>query len=120
MKHFIIRLHEAERAGPHYDLFLESNGLYEAFTMPKGLPSINARQHLAIKTPDHTTEEASFEGVISQGYGKGEIHIIDQGEFIPINWNGNTRLFNLQGNVFRGNYLLIHWEGNKWLIRRRL
>ena len=121
MKRFIVRIHEAERAGLHYDLHLEdSPGHYESWAIPKGLPKAGDGQRLAIKTAEHSEEEASFEGVISHGYGKGETHIIDQGEYIPIQETSTGRFFNLQGSTFRGNYLLIYWEGKKWLIRRRL
>jgi len=119
MKHFIVRIHEAERAGLHYDLHLEDGiGHYESWAVPKGLPKLGDGQRLAIRTAEHSEEEASFEGVISSGYGKGETHIVDQGAYIPIDETATRKLFQLQGNVFRGNYLMIHWAGNKWLIRK--
>ena len=120
LKHFIVRIHEAERAGLHFDLHLESSpDRYESFAVPKGLPKLNEGQRLAIKTTEHLETEASFEGIIASGYGKGETHIIDQGAYVPIDETVTRRLFNLQGNVFRGNYLMIHWTGNKWLLRKR-
>jgi len=117
---FIVRLHEAERAGPHYDLHLQvDEDVYFSWAIPKGIPArASEGQHLAIRTQDHSTECAHTEGIIAQGYGKGTTQVIDEGEYIPIS-DGKVKEFRLLGNIFQGTYLLIHWEGNKWLMRRK-
>ena len=118
---FVVRLHEAKRAGTHYDLHLQTDeNVYSSWALPKGIPT-NASdgQRLAISTSDHITEGAYTEGIIARGYGKGTTQIIDEGEYIPVR-DGKTKEFRLLGNIFRGTYLLVHWEGNKWLMRRRL
>ena len=113
---FVVRRHEAERAGLHYDLHLDG----ESFAVRKGVPTTSGTKVLAIKTAYHTPSEARFTGTIPKGqYGAGESEVVDEGELTVIERTPTKIFFNLQGNVYRGNYYLIHWEGNKWLLWKR-
>lgn len=114
---FVVRLHHAERAGTHHDFHLDG----ESWAIPKGMPTaISQGKRLAVKTAHHSHDEARFEGAIPKGqYGAGTCEVIDEGEVIIIDEYPGHYFFNLQGNLFGGNYCLRHWKDNKWLIWRR-
>jgi len=116
MNTFVIRRHEAKRAGLHWDLHLDG----ESWAVPKGIPTQINRRVLAIKTTHHTPKEAHFEGEIPAGqYGAGTSEVQDEGEMTMISSGPEHRFFQLRGELFEGNYYLRHWKGNKWLLWRR-
>lgn len=113
---FVIRLHHAERAGTHHDLHLDG----ESWAVPKLVPTKPGVRVLAIKTAYHSPEQARFTGTIPRGqYGAGESEVIDEGELTIIEQTPDGILFNLQGDVYRGNYYLRHWRDNHWLLWKR-
>ena len=59
-KVFGVQRHEAQRAGLHYDLRLERDGVLKSWSIPKGMPTDN--RHLAIATDDHNMSWLDFEG----------------------------------------------------------
>lgn len=69
----VVQKHLADRAGPHYDIRLgnQDYGLL-SWASRKGLPQVGQKV-LAIRQPRHTFEYKDFAGIISQGYGKGEV-----------------------------------------------
>jgi len=112
MSTFVIRHHEALRAGTHHDLHLD--GL--SFAVPKGVPTTVGVRVLAIKTFYHSPEQARFEGTIAEGYGKGTTYILDEGELQVIEQRPDLIHFKLLGETYRGNYYLKHWRNNQWLL----
>ena len=115
MNEFVIRLHRAERAGTHHDLHLDG----ESWAVPKGVPTrINIRV-LAIKTAYHTPEQARFTGRIEKVYGRGVSEVVDDGLLTIISSSPTLVSFQLHGELYRGDYYLRHWKGNKWLLWRR-
>jgi len=113
---FVIRLHHAKRAGIHHDLHLDG----ESWAVPKLVPTQVNRRVLAIKTAYHTPSQARFEGTIPTGqYGAGESEVTDEGEMQVISSSPKYIFFKLMGDIYRGNYMLRHWEGNKWLLWRK-
>lgn len=109
---FILQQHQADRAGPHQDLYLEEGLHFRSYAIPKGVPPTCGPKRLAIKVADHSPSQANFEGTIAEGYGKGTKEVIDEGSYLePV---PNTLLF--FGNILRGRYTLKHLEGNKYLI----
>ncbi len=59
-----------------------------------------------------------FEGVITEGYGKNTVSICDEGEYDWVSGNSENRLIKFVGDRARGNYHLMKWKDNKWLIWR--
>ena len=113
---FVIRRHEAEKAGLHFDLHLDG----ETWAIRKGVPRTSGTKVLAIKTAYHSPSEAHFTGTIPKGqYGAGVSEVIDEGEMIMISSEPDYRFFQLRGNFYTGNYHLRHWEGAKWLLWHR-
>ncbi len=80
MPKFVIQEHFAERAGHHYDLRLEIEGVAKSWAL-RYLPQRRGERRLAIQTEDHTLEYMDFEGVIPAGYGKGKVLIWDRGTY---------------------------------------
>jgi len=118
---FIIASHQAERAGPHHDLYLSTTEdalNYLAWAIPKGFPLVKGVKHLAVKVGDHSPEAATFEGEIAEGYGKGTKEIWDEGTYIPYSHIIAPKPVRIDffGGRAIGMYYLKHWEGNRWLI----
>jgi len=113
---FVIRRHEAERAGDHYDLHLDG----ETWAIRKGVPKTSGTKVLAINTQYHTPSEARFTGTIPKGqYGAGETEVIDEGELILMSHTPNKITFQLRGDAYRGNYVLIktpRYSKTAWLL----
>lgn len=113
MSEFVVRRHDADRAGTHHDLHL--NG--ESWAVPKGIPNLHTVKVLAIKTLYHSPEGRRFEGIIPKGqYGAGKSQVIDEGELQIIERKPNYLFFKLLGEVYRGNYHLRHWRDTHWLL----
>ena len=116
---FVIRLHHAERAGLHFDLHLDG----ETWAIRKGVPKTSGTKVLAIATQYHTPSEARFTGTIPKGqYGAGVSEVIDEGEMTLIDRTPNKIFFNLQGDIYRGNYILVKVPGygkNTWLLMKQ-
>ncbi len=70
---FSLQLHEAERAGAHYDLRLgdPSTGIAHSWVVQR-LPE-PGEKILAVRQSSHTEEYMGFSGEIPQGYGKGKV-----------------------------------------------
>jgi bifunctional non-homologous end joining protein LigD len=114
---FVVRLHEALRAGPHADFHLQTDEyVYDSWAVPKGVPTQPGVKRLAIKTADHTTEGAYTEGRIEEGYGKGVTWIEDEGEYRLTGRTPDFRKVQLMGLIYHGTYYMHHMDGNQWLI----
>ena len=79
---FIIQRHNAEKAGPHYDVRFGTpeTGLI-SFATKKELPKPGERIGL-FPQPLHRHEYGQFEGTISEGYGKGEVRKHTEGQLL--------------------------------------
>lgn len=115
-KFYMVHKHNAKRAGLHYDLRLEENGVLKSWAIPKGMPK-NGR-HLAIQTPDHSMEYGKWEGTIKSGYGAGDVEIDTSGNYITLNKSSNNWKFKILTGKYKGVWRLTHWKGDKWLISR--
>ena len=66
-------------------------------------------RHLAIRTPDHAMEYASFSGSIPEGeYGGGEVRIFDHGEYELVDRNEERLTFRLEGERLAGVWHLVY------------
>ena len=120
MNEFIIREHQADRAGHHYDLHLGTDDTFLSWAVPKGVPTQINKRVLAIKTAEHSSEGARFTGTIPKGqYGAGETEVLDEGELEMISHSPSHYFFHIMGDLYRGYYYLRHWKDSKWLLWRR-
>lgn len=120
---YIVQEHWAR--AHHFDLRLEHNGTYLSWAIPKE-PSFNpADKRLAIQTPDHSHECATFEGEIPKGnYGAGKVQIWDQGTWTPTKpveeMVANGRFtFKLEGGKLAATWCLIQTKAKNWLFFRK-
>lgn len=112
---FIVQKHEATRL--HYDFRLELGGVLLSWAVTRG-PSLDpAEKRLAVRTEDHPTSYAEFEGTIPEGnYGAGTVMLWDRGTWDPDGdpheglRTGKLRFY-LHGERMRGAWMLIRMRG---------
>ncbi|MGO3098223.1 non-homologous end-joining DNA ligase [Corynebacterium variabile] len=133
---FVIQEHDATSL--HQDFRLEHDGVLVSWALPKGVPETTEQDRLAVQTPDHPLEYASFEGRIGEGKpGAGTVTIRDAGSYVLHSWDEDKIVVTLHGRRGRrgrrghGNRLLggepqkfalirTELEGNpdNWLMHR--
>lgn len=113
---FIVQHHIATK--DHYDLRLEYKGVYVSFAIPKG-PSFSPKdKRLAIKVEDHPISYGNFEGIIPDGeYGAGTVMLWDKGYYKINEIDINKYIkFTLYGKRLIGNWTLVKFKDNNWLL----
>ncbi len=128
---FVIQKHAASRL--HYDLRLETGGVFKSWAVTKG-PSLDPRdRRLAVEVEDHPLAYGDFEGTIPQGeYGGGTVMLWDRGFWAPDGGDDPERglrkgdlKFTLAGEKLQGSWVLVRMrhdrEGgrsnrNNWLL----
>lgn len=127
---FVVQRHHASRL--HYDFRLQMKGVLKSWAVPKG-PSLNPQdKRLAMMVEDHPLDYKDFEGEIPKGnYGAGNVHIWDEGYYIPIAdykdpekgllaelKSGNLKII-LMGKRLKGEFAIVKIksdEENAWLL----
>ena len=116
-KVFGVQRHDAHRAGLHYDLRLERDGVLKSWSIPKGMPT--DKRHLAIATSDHNMSWLDFDGDIPEGsYGAGKVSLDNKSTFQTVSYSPKKWVFYVNDGKYQGKYTLVHWQDNKWLISR--
>ena len=119
MPKFVIHEHFAKKAGHHYDLRLELDGVAKSWVLRKEIPK-RGEKRLAIQTFDHPVEYMDFEGEIKEGYGKGIVKIYDKGSYELLKRTENEIKFKMYGEKVKGTFVLIKFPKvkNGWLLIR--
>jgi len=115
---FVVQEHYATNL--HYDFRLEMNKKLKSWALPKIPPIRTKIKRLAIQVPDHELSYAKFEGIIKEGYGKGEVKIWDEGQY-DLLYKGKDKIeFELFGKKLKGKYVLVNAKMGKdkknWLF----
>jgi bifunctional non-homologous end joining protein LigD len=93
---FVIQKHQARRL--HYDFRLERDGVLVSWALPKGVPALGERNHLAVHVEDHPLEYGGFSGDIPKGeYGAGHVDVWDHGEYEAEKFRDDEVIAVLQG-----------------------
>lgn len=122
---FVVQEHHARRL--HYDLRLEHDGVLVSWAVPRGIPAIGERNHLAVMTEPHPLEYLDFAGTIPHGqYGAGEMTIWDTGVYEAEKWRDDEVIFTATGRpggpLGTARLALIRTSGagekSQWLLHR--
>jgi DNA ligase D-like protein (predicted 3'-phosphoesterase) len=101
-------LHDHRKPRPHFDLRLEEDGVLKSWAVPRGLPDEPGQSRLAVAVPDHALDHLTY---------------TDENKFIAdIGWwhsddrNDKRFVFTLHGRGEPRRYVLIHTDGQNWLL----
>lgn len=115
---FVVHKHQATHL--HYDFRLELDGVLKSWAVPKGMPLEPGIKRLAVQVEDHPMEYIDFAGEIPEGqYGAGKVEIWDNGEFRLNKRYADHFELTLKGKRLSGDYVMIHTNGNNWLLFKR-
>ncbi len=115
---FVIQKHKATHL--HYDFRLEMDNALKSWAVPKEPPIESGVKRLAVQVEDHALDYIDFEGTIPEGeYGAGTVEIWDKGTYTLKNRTEKMIEFTLEGTRLKGNYALIHFKDNNWLLIRK-
>jgi bifunctional non-homologous end joining protein LigD len=120
---FVVQEHHTPRGGTgervHWDLRLERDGVLKSWAVPKGPPTEQGANRLAVPTEDHPLEYASFSGTIAAGeYGGGEVSIWDAGRYACEKWDDRHIIVTFDGRRLAGRYALFPLDDGAWNIRK--
>lgn len=115
---FVIQKHKATHL--HYDFRLEMDNVLKSWAVPKEPPSQPGVRRLAVQVEDHALDYMDFEGTIPEGeYGAGTVEIWDKGTYTLKDRTDKIIEFTLNGQRLKGNYALVHFKENNWLLIRK-
>jgi hypothetical protein len=103
--------HDADKAGKHYDLRIGGAGDWAIRYFPQS-PS---ETRLAVQQPTHPISYYSFEGDITEGYGKGSVKKVFEGYGDIHSWTNEKIDFTFNNK----SYVLINTGNGKWIIKMK-
>src|SRR6266404_4815181 len=115
-RRFVIQKHDASRL--HYDLRLESDGVFKSWAVTKG-PSLDPHdKRLAVEVEDHPLDYGDFEGTIPKGqYGGGTVQLWDRGYWESDDpergFKKGDLKFTLQGDKLGGSWVLVRMRSDR-------
>jgi hypothetical protein len=119
-----IQSHRALRAGPHFDLrIIDPKSGVALSWAGRDIPEKPGESRLFNRTSDHTKEYALTFGKdkveeIPRGvYGAGTVKMHSVSPIEIIHSSPRMITFNAYDKVRPREFALIHWEGDKWLLR---
>lgn len=122
---FIVHEHHAVKAGLHYDLRLEYNGVLVSWATRKLPQLINdeVKRITIFQQPDHDLAWFDMEGNIDDGYGKGIVKIWDKGFYDIIKWDFNSHhIVTFHGIKLVGTYVILPYftfHPKAWLMFKK-
>ena len=100
-------LHDHRKPQPHFDLRLEEGGMLRSWALPRGLPTSNSANRLAVEVDDHEMEHLD--------YTDEHKSIADTGWWEEHDRNERRFVFTLHGRQRARRYALIRTDEN-WLL----
>ena len=106
---FIVVEHDAKKARLHWDLrfVMPNSKIWASFAVRKGVPLQAGKKVLAVRTHDHSEQEALMLGKIESGYGAGTLKKWDDGQCIIHKYKPGHILVEFKGKKVKGFYHLI-------------
>jgi DNA ligase D-like protein (predicted 3'-phosphoesterase) len=101
----------------HYDLRIESGGVFRSWAVPKG-PSLDpVVRRLAVPVEDHDLSAGDFEGVhTGQSRGSGAVIIWDEGPAEIIRDEPGHLSVRLHGSKLSGGFALTRTGDRRWIL----
>jgi bifunctional non-homologous end joining protein LigD len=120
---FVVQEHHTPRGRQgervHWDLRLERDGVLKSWAVPKGPPTEQGPNRLAVPTEDHPLEYASFSGAIAAGeYGGGHVILWDAGRYATEKWDDRHIIVTFDGQRLAGRYAMFPVDDGAWNIRK--
>jgi DNA ligase D-like protein (predicted 3'-phosphoesterase) len=112
---FVIHEHNARRAGLHYDLRLEMDGVLKDWAFRKPLPLEPGVKRYGVQQEDHDLYWLDFEGEIEEGYGAGTMKIWDKGEYEVLERTPDKMVLMFHGSKLKGKYVMLRFKDG-WLF----
>lgn len=112
---FGLQLHDADRAGRHFDLRIGDTQGHAHSWASRRLPGPGEKV-LAVQQPTHTVAYMPFEGQIESGYGKGSVKSLRFEPTEVVKANPNRVTFYLNRGKQQEKFTLIRMDGAKWLL----
>jgi DNA ligase D-like protein (predicted 3'-phosphoesterase) len=103
----VFVLHEHHKPQHHFDLRLEEDGVLRSWAVPKGLPTDQKGDRLAVAVSDHALDHASYTDATKA--------IADTGWWELEDRNDRRFVFVLHGRTGATRYALID-TGSDWLL----
>ena len=106
-KRFAIHLHDAKKAGKHYDIRFQmpTGSNWDSFATKKEIPlKLKDKKILVYRTRVHSEKEALFTGEIKDGYGAGKLSLWDDGKCIIEKYNKRHMIVYFKGRKISGRY----------------
>src|SRR4030081_3429601 len=113
---FVVQKHAASHL--HYDLRLESDGVFKSWAVTKG-PSLDPHdKRLAVEVEDHPLDYGDFEGTIPKGqYGGGTVQLWDRGYWESDDpdkgFKKGDLKFTLHGDKLHGSWVLVRMRNDR-------
>jgi len=112
---YLIHKHWARKL--HYDLRLQLGGVLKSWAVPKRPSKSPKIKRLAVQVEDHPLAWGSFEGIITEGYGKGKVKIWDKGNYELLEKTKTRLIIDIKGKKLKGAYCLLFFKQPKnWLF----
>jgi len=96
------------------------DNVLKSWAVPKEPPTQPGLRRLAVQVEDHELNYIDFEGTIPKGeYGAGTVDIWDKGTYTLLSRSDKIIEFSLNGSRLKGNYALVNFKENNWLLLKK-
>ena len=115
MPRFVIQEHYAR--SHHFDLRLEKDGALVSWAVPKGMPTDQKKNRLAMRVEDHALSHLGFEdGTPVEGVpGAVRVRIWDRGTYEAEEFGEEMVIVTLRGERLGDRYAIFR-AGQNWLV----
>lgn len=112
-----VQSHQAEKAGPHFDLRLGDPSKGHAHSWAVRNWPKPGETRLAVQQPTHTIPYMDFKGQLPEGYGKGQVELAQRGKAEVLHSSPDHVRYNVYAGKNTEEFLLRRTGGDKWIVR---
>ncbi len=94
---------------------LQADGVLLTYRLDLPPEQLLGRQAAATKIFDHPLKFLTHQGSINKGLGT--VQMADSGTYRVLDQSPKLLLLDLDGQILRGQFRLVHIDGNKWEFR---